>query len=132
MKSKMTLLAAGLCLAASPAFAGDLTPADETGPMLLSDTEMDSVVGGTVIVLRRYLQINSNGKQIEMPDQGAQKMLSSEGPADNNGTTPFTDFDITPPGFPIPGATLTADATFVGTPSNGRGAGFITIKLNLP
>lgn len=138
MPSRMTLLAAGLCLAATPALAGDLSPADETGPMLLSETEMDSVVGG--IVIQRFLRTgaiigeDSNGnpiyKQIVMPEQGAQKMFDGEGP-NNNGVLSLQDFDVTPPSFP-PGLTLTLDGTLVGTQSNGRGARFITINLNLP
>ncbi|MEN3975952.1 hypothetical protein [Emcibacter sp. SYSU 3D8] len=136
MRTKISLLTVGLCLAAAPALAGDLTPQNASGPMMLSDTQMDSVVGGQVIarylVTGKVIGTDTNGnpiyKTIDKPTQGG-KMYAGEGP-NNEGVTSVQDVDVgvTLP-VPLPPGLLTVDATLVG---KGHGARFVTVNLNLP
>ena len=134
---KNTLLAgAVLCLCATPAFADSQSAGSSPkGPKMLSEQEMDGIVAGE-LPSDRYLRIGNVieyfeddpnqpiYRQIDMPEQGAQKMFAGQGP-NNDGVTSFQDYvpDGVPPELP-----LTIDGTAVGTPSD-RGARFITLDI---
>jgi len=121
----------------SPALAGDLSKAT-----MLSDQEMDGIVGGVVVqtILRTGNIIGYNNdnpdqpiyRTIDMTGKGPEKLLTGNGP-NNNGVNSFQDFDVaTDPPLP-PGFSITVDGTVVGTPSGvGGGAAFLTVNFNTP
>ena len=108
--------------------AGAAQAGEGNSALLMSDADMDQVVGGVVIAttLRTGAIIGETPsgdpihKSIDMTGKGPEKMLTGQGP-DNNGTTVFQDFELeTDPPLP-PGFSVTVDGILVGAPSNGRG-----------
>ena len=117
--------------------AGAAFADEQGGPMMMADSEMDNVIGGVVLatMLRTGAIVDETPdgdpvhKTIDMTGKGPKKLLAGEGP-DNNGVTAFQDFDLqTNP--PSPPGLFTVDGSLVGAPSNGRGAGFFVINLNI-
>ena len=127
----------GMALIATPAGAETLNQASSA--TLLADSDMDSIVAGETVEVAQILRTaNIIGylpgtnipiyRQIDMsglPDEGAQLMLTGNGP-DTNGTFSVED-------RPNPfGAPIYSDVSVVGTPSDGRGVAFVTVSRELP